>query len=149
MSHGNRDMSFFNSINNGIIELPDLLEEHTNSCSAWAFSCPPDSSSDCFVVGFKAIGLDNKTLFVSSGGSYFKTCVAHGLGNKIYFPMFTTIRAFSTVWPIENITLLINLSTKLIQVQIFLTSSNQNPAFRSNQRVINRSLSIAVYFSIN
>ncbi|KAK4730830.1 hypothetical protein R3W88_023818 [Solanum pinnatisectum] len=215
MSHGNRGMFFFNPISNGIIELPDLLEEHENSCSAWTFSCPPDSSSDCFVVGFEAIGyvpnvyiikvgdtewtyhyslnpgkfmatgcnnplffknnsiyllgdkgnlgtlrinensaaqrprwkfygsyfpsskqqlirkaytaedidnggmlavilsrekgdvevwrykingkelerekitsLDNKTLFVSSGGSYLKTCVAQGLGNKIYFSMF-------------------------------------------------------------
>uniref|UniRef100_M1DXR5 F-box protein family n=1 Tax=Solanum tuberosum TaxID=4113 RepID=M1DXR5_SOLTU len=31
---------------------------------------------------------DNKTLFVSSGGSCLKTCVAPGLENKIYFPMF-------------------------------------------------------------
>uniref|UniRef100_M1DQQ7 Transcription regulation n=2 Tax=Solanum tuberosum TaxID=4113 RepID=M1DQQ7_SOLTU len=56
MSHGNRGMFFFNPFSNGIIELPDLLEEHKNSCSAWTFSCPPDSLSDCFVVGFKAIG---------------------------------------------------------------------------------------------
>lgn len=32
--------------------------------------------------------LDNKTLFVSSGGSYLKACIAPGLGNKIFFPMF-------------------------------------------------------------
>ncbi|KAG5584212.1 hypothetical protein H5410_044646 [Solanum commersonii] len=181
MSHDNRGMFFFNPISNDIIELPDLLDEHKNSCSAWTFLCPPDSSSDCLVVGFKAIGyvpdvyiikvgdtewtyhyslnpgkfmatrcnnplffknkyylltrrerkayttedvdnggmlavilsrekgdvevwrykingkelereqitsLDNKTLFVSSAGSYLKTCVAQGLGNKIYFSMF-------------------------------------------------------------
>ncbi|KAK4730829.1 hypothetical protein R3W88_023817 [Solanum pinnatisectum] len=199
MSSGNRGMFFFHSISNDIIELPDLLEEHENSCSAWTFSCPPDSSSsDCFVVGLfmsqmyyiikvgdtewkyhyflnagdfatsdcnnslffkhstinlldkgnlgtlsikensaaqrprwkfygkyfsnvynggmlvvflsreegdvevwryklkgkvlereKITSLENnKTLFVSFGGSYLKTCVAHGLGNKIYFPMF-------------------------------------------------------------
>uniref|UniRef100_M1DLR9 F-box protein n=1 Tax=Solanum tuberosum TaxID=4113 RepID=M1DLR9_SOLTU len=28
MSHGNRGMFFFNPFSNGIIELPDLLEEH-------------------------------------------------------------------------------------------------------------------------
>ncbi|XP_015167297.1 F-box protein At4g00893-like [Solanum tuberosum] len=217
ISSGSRGMFFFNPISNDIIELPDLLEEHENSCSAWTFSCPPDSSSsDCFVVGFETgiyvpdvyiikvgdtewthhyffntgnfatsdcnnplffknntiyllgdkgnlgtlcikgnsatqrpnwkfygrhfpsskqtsirkaytaedvdnggmlvvflsreegdvevwryklkgkvlereqlTSLDNnKTLFVSSGGSYLKTCVAQGLGNKIYFPMF-------------------------------------------------------------
>ncbi|XP_015086831.1 F-box protein At4g00893-like [Solanum pennellii] len=215
MSHGNRGMFFYNPISNDIIELPDLLEEHRNSCSSWTFSCPPNSSLNCFVVGFEALGyvpdvyilkvgdttwtyhysldlgkfwatgcnnpiffknntiyllgdkgnlgtlsikensatqrprwkfygsyfprskqrlirkaymaedgdnggmlavilsrekgdvevwrykingkelereqitsLDNKTLFVSSGGSYLKTCVAQGLGNKIYFPMF-------------------------------------------------------------
>ena len=31
---------------------------------------------------------NNKTLFVSLVGSYLKTCVAPGLGNKIYFSMF-------------------------------------------------------------
>lgn len=31
---------------------------------------------------------DNKILFVSSGGSCLKKCVALGLENKIYFPMF-------------------------------------------------------------
>ncbi|XP_015160552.1 F-box protein At4g00893-like [Solanum tuberosum] len=217
MSSGNRGMFFFNSISNDIIELPNLLEEQGNSCSAWTFSCPPDSSSsNCFVVGFETgvyvpdvyiikvgdtewthhyffyagnfatsdcnnplffknntiyllgdkgnLGIlcikgnsaaqrpnwksygrhfpsskqtsirkaytaedvdnegmlvvflsreegdvevwryklkgkvlereqltsldNNKTLFVSSGGSYLRTCVAQGLGNKIYFPMF-------------------------------------------------------------
>ncbi|XP_075080612.1 F-box/kelch-repeat protein At3g18720-like [Nicotiana tabacum] len=32
--------------------------------------------------------LDNKTLFVSFGASYLKPCVAQGLENTIYFPMF-------------------------------------------------------------
>ncbi|KAG5570310.1 hypothetical protein H5410_060076 [Solanum commersonii] len=36
----------------------------------------------------KITSLDNKTLFVSSGGSYLKTCAAPRLGNKIYFSMF-------------------------------------------------------------
>ncbi|KAK4730786.1 hypothetical protein R3W88_023774 [Solanum pinnatisectum] len=36
----------------------------------------------------KITSLDNKTLFVSSEGSCLKTCVAQGLGNKIYFSMF-------------------------------------------------------------
>ncbi|KAG5630581.1 hypothetical protein H5410_002298 [Solanum commersonii] len=31
---------------------------------------------------------NNKTLFVSSEGSHLETCVAQGLGNNIYFPMF-------------------------------------------------------------
>uniref|UniRef100_A0A1S3ZBV8 KIB1-4 beta-propeller domain-containing protein n=1 Tax=Nicotiana tabacum TaxID=4097 RepID=A0A1S3ZBV8_TOBAC len=54
MSHDNRGMFFFNTKSNEIIELPDLLEETDNAFSAWTFSCPPDSSSDCFcfVVGF-------------------------------------------------------------------------------------------------
>ncbi|KAK4730865.1 hypothetical protein R3W88_023853 [Solanum pinnatisectum] len=57
MSHGNRNMFFFNTISNDIIELPDLLDENENSCSAWTFWCPPDSSSsDCFVVGFETGG---------------------------------------------------------------------------------------------
>ncbi|KAG5584126.1 hypothetical protein H5410_044560 [Solanum commersonii] len=36
----------------------------------------------------KITSLDNKTLFVSLEGSCLKTCVAQGLGNKIYFSMF-------------------------------------------------------------
>ncbi|XP_049387211.1 F-box protein At4g00893-like [Solanum stenotomum] len=57
MSHGTRGMFFFNTISNDIIELPDQLDENENSCSAWTFSCPPDSSSsDCFVVGFETGG---------------------------------------------------------------------------------------------
>uniref|UniRef100_M1DIU7 F-box protein family n=1 Tax=Solanum tuberosum TaxID=4113 RepID=M1DIU7_SOLTU len=57
MSHGNRGMFFFNTISNNIIELPDLLDENENSCSAWTFLCPPDSSSsDCFIVGLETGG---------------------------------------------------------------------------------------------
>ncbi|KAK4737213.1 hypothetical protein R3W88_000910 [Solanum pinnatisectum] len=33
-----------NTIRNDIIELPDLLDENENCCSAWTFLCPPDSS---------------------------------------------------------------------------------------------------------
>ncbi|KAH0729805.1 hypothetical protein KY290_000884 [Solanum tuberosum] len=57
MSHGNRGMFFFNTIRNDIIELHDLLDENENCCSAWTFSCPPDSSSsDWFVVGLETGG---------------------------------------------------------------------------------------------
>ncbi|KAH0632486.1 hypothetical protein KY284_035272 [Solanum tuberosum] len=52
-----RGMFYFNTISNDIIELPDLLDENGNSCSAWTFSCPPDSSSsDCFIVGLETGG---------------------------------------------------------------------------------------------
>ncbi|KAG5584115.1 hypothetical protein H5410_044549 [Solanum commersonii] len=46
---------FFNPISNDIIELLDL-QEYENICPSWTFSCPPDSSSSCFVVGFDYLG---------------------------------------------------------------------------------------------
>ncbi|KAG5584776.1 hypothetical protein H5410_045210 [Solanum commersonii] len=77
---------------------------------------------------------NNKTLFVSSGGSYLKICVAQGLGNKIFFQCFTTtIRVYSIVWPTANISLSITWTSKLIQVQIFLTWFNLDLAFGPNQ----------------
>ncbi|KAG5584207.1 hypothetical protein H5410_044641 [Solanum commersonii] len=64
MIHGNGGMFFFNTISNDIIELSNLLDENENSCSAWTFSCPPDSSSsDCFVVGFE-IGGDVPDVYI-------------------------------------------------------------------------------------
>ncbi|XP_006341252.2 F-box protein At4g00893-like [Solanum tuberosum] len=55
ISNGSRGMFFFNPISNDIIELPDL-QEYENICPSWTFSCPPDSSSACFVVGFDYLG---------------------------------------------------------------------------------------------
>jgi len=36
----------------------------------------------------RVTSLENKTLFVSFGVSFLRSCVAQGLENKIYFPMF-------------------------------------------------------------
>ncbi|XP_027767522.1 F-box protein At4g00893-like [Solanum pennellii] len=54
LSNGSRGMFFFNPVSNDIIELPDL--PYDNICPSWTFSCPPDSSSACFVVGIDYAG---------------------------------------------------------------------------------------------
>lgn len=70
----------------------------------------------------KNIKLDNnKTLFLSFGGSYLITYVAQGLGNKIYFSMFHDNKAFSIFCLVTSITISITLPSKIIQVQISST----------------------------
>ncbi|KAG5584125.1 hypothetical protein H5410_044559 [Solanum commersonii] len=61
-----------------------FLSHHEGKVEVWRYKM----NGEVLERG-KITSLDNnKILFLSSEGSCLKTCVAHGLGNKIYFSMF-------------------------------------------------------------
>ncbi|XP_055812051.1 F-box protein At4g00893-like [Solanum dulcamara] len=68
--------------NEGMIAV--FLSHHEGEVEVWRYNMNGE-----VLEREKITSLDNnKTLFVSLGGSFLKTCVAQGLGNKIYFSMF-------------------------------------------------------------
>ncbi|XP_075079741.1 F-box protein At4g00893-like [Nicotiana tabacum] len=69
--------------NGGILVV--LLTYEERKVEVWRYKC---DISKRILEREKIASLDNKTLFVSFGASCLKPCVARGLGNKIYFPMF-------------------------------------------------------------